>query len=258
MNSKLILVIMVILITSAITVMGDVNVDISIDTGNDPAYIRANPNSGEGPTYYYIPGDNNPGDEYYYINDKNLEHDIYSAIGANQMSKNRYYNLWYTPFMNYDYGDREWSYVNPFELDEPGELRARYVGDTYWVPRNEMMAMLNELYFKLKISDKLALLEDNITDEIKCDVMVDVMKETNYPTAYCGNHKYVTIPGLGMYISDLSKDEEPIETEVKWGLNDGKAQYTQERIDRYTEQCESGNIKMCVVLDRIKQIGGYK
>jgi len=197
---KIIIYLMILILINIVNADVDVSIDVESDGGD--ITIEANPNSGEGDTTYLL-GDRiidgkSLGNELNTMNDDILEagHSGFSGIseilrGIGDL------------FMRARNG--VWKIVNPSDLDSNTEIKTRYIFDNYFVPRMELINIIN--YQQKQIAslqlEILAIHEilqptynETYMDDIICDAKLKVGKKLNISSVNCdGIIHYNHIPG---------------------------------------------------------------
>lgn len=162
----------------ASTAYAEVDMSIGIDSDGGEINTYVYPNSGIGETNYYLDG-------------KNFDQEVDrldTAISGAGTSMNYIYLKLYGIFM--EKVNNRWQ-ITPLSSLNYYESTLRNVLDTYFVPRIELMGMIeqqqqqiNTLQLEIKAMQKL------IAPEKLCTARMQIVKEYNLDSVDCGNTTY--------------------------------------------------------------------
>jgi len=154
-------------------VKADVNATVTVDSDGGNIGFWANPNSGNGSTTYYLDG-------------VNYRQSIKDAANSRSSIVSRVYKS-FMQWRRQPTGGFAWDKIS-FESLEPEYQKLRYVLETWFVPRKEMIEVINrqqqqinQLYMEIESIQKI------LGDDIVCDARKQVMEERNLPYITCGN-----------------------------------------------------------------------
>lgn len=99
----------------------------------------------------------------------------------------RIYNL----FMNYKYTEKIFEIVDINDLNDPYEARARYVFDTYFVPRSELYNIINQQQNQIyNLQLEVASMQETMDTEKLCEARLKLAKQYNLTSVTCDGVTY--------------------------------------------------------------------
>ena len=170
---KMILILMVIGIINSIFVTADLTVTVDMDSGNGEIDAWINANSGTGITNYYIDGLN-----YEQTQKDSARHRVSSIKKI------------YNSFMQWrlqPIGSWGWSTIE-FNSLEPTYQRLRYVLEMWFVPRTELVKVINNQQTQItQLQLEIESIQRVLNEDDLCNARQEIMLEQNLTTVRCGS-----------------------------------------------------------------------
>jgi len=172
MKMKRIIILIIALICIA-PVYADVNVTTNIDSGGGSVNFWASSNSGSGLTTYYIDGVN-----------------YRQSINAAANSRGAIVSNVYRTFMDWrrqPTGGFGWEETDFNSLD-PSFKRLRYVLESWFVPRSELVQIINKQQAQIfQLQLEIEAIGKVLGEDKICEARQLVMREQGLPSVTCGN-----------------------------------------------------------------------
>lgn len=230
-------IILVIMVLGIGTAMADMDMELYADSGGGDITITTNPNSGDGETTYILDGKNF--DQEINRLDKA---DIHDGIGY-------YFYKIYSIFMEEtNPNSGVWNIVGYNSLDSQG-LKLRMVLDNYFVPRTEVIEMINNKEAEInQLRLEIMAIQELIPEEDLCQARINVVKKLNLTSVACGDTVYYNhIEGDGLIgLAEIIPKEVVIEEEPKPEEEFDEIDY--KVLDVWEKMCLKGLNKFCNIL----------
>ena len=173
---KALLVLLTAALVCLIPVAADLNVTISLDSDGGAANIWANPNTGTGTTTYYLDG---------------VDYKQYTSAASK--SRGAIISNFYKAFMQWKLqpsGRFGWQETE-FAGLEPDFQRLRYVYETWFVPRSELIQIIQHQQAQItQLHLEAEAIEIVIGADVMCEARKQVMAEHELPSITCGDQTW--------------------------------------------------------------------
>ena len=182
---KQLFMIMIITFACIVSVNADVNMTVDMDSEGGNIDVWANPNSGSGSTTYFLDGVD------YHQSIKDAANNRGSIIS-------RVYNA-FMQWRRQPTGEFAWQ-VTDFDSLEPAYQKLRYVLENWFVPRTEMVQVINRQQEQInQLNMEIEAIQNILGKEKICDARKQVMEERGLPSVTCGN-RTVYSSGIGLEV----------------------------------------------------------
>lgn len=216
----------------------EIDMEINMDSGGGDIEVIANPNSGDGETTYILNGKNFD-DEIIRLD----RQDFHDGIAY-------YFYKIYSLFMEEtNPNSGVWNIVGYNSLDSQG-LKLRMVLDNYFVPRIEVMKLLNTKEAEInQLRLEIMAMQELIPEEDLCQARLNVVKKLNLTSVACGSTIYYNhMEGDGLIgLTEIAQEEiviEVVEEEEESGFNE----INPETLDIWEKMCLKGLNRFCATL----------
>ena len=170
---KQLFMIMIITFALIVSVNADVNMTVDMDSEGGNIDVWANPNSGSGSTTYFLDGVD------YHQSIKDAANNRGSIIS-------RVYNA-FMQWRRQPTGEFAWQ-VTDFDSLEPAYQKLRYVLENWFVPRTEMVQVINRQQEQInQLNMEIETIGKVLGEDKICDARKQVMEEKGLPSVTCGN-----------------------------------------------------------------------
>ncbi len=166
-------ILIIMIIACVLPVKADVNIVADIDSEGGNIDFWATPNSGTGLTTYYLDG---------------IDYKESLRVATN--SRGSIVSRVYKAFMQWrrqPTGELAWQ-VTDFDSLEPAYQKLRYVLENWFVPRTEMVQVINRQQEQInQLNMEIEAIQNILGKEKICDARKQVMEERGLPSVTCGN-----------------------------------------------------------------------
>jgi len=170
---KQLFMIMIITFACIVSVNADVNMTVDMDSEGGNIDVWANPNSGSGSTTYFLDGVD------YHQSIKDAANNRGSIIS-------RVYNA-FMQWRRQPTGEFAWQ-ITDFDSLEPAYQKMRFVLENWFVPRTEMVQVINRQQEQInQLNMEIEAIQNILGKEKICDARKQVMEERGLPSVTCGN-----------------------------------------------------------------------
>ena len=170
---KIIILIVAILVFVMPVASADVNVTTNVDSDGGEINFWAYPNSGTGSTTYYLDG-------------VDYRQSIRDAADSRSSIVNRVYKA-FMEWRRQPTGEFAWQ-ETMFEDLEPAYQRLRYVLETWFVPRSEMVQVIQNQQSQItQLQLEIEAISKVLGEDKVCDARMQVMVERGLESVTCGN-----------------------------------------------------------------------
>ena len=177
--------IMIITFACIVSVNADVNMTVDMDSEGGNIDVWANPNSGSGSTTYFLDGVD------YHQSIKDAANNRGSIIS-------RVYNA-FMQWRRQPTGEFAWQ-ITDFDSLEPAYQKMRFVLENWFVPRTEMVQVINRQQEQInQLNMEIEAIQNILGKEKICDARKQVMEERGLPSVTCGN-RTVYSSGIGLEV----------------------------------------------------------
>jgi len=170
---KMMGILIIMIIACVLPVKADVNIVADIDSEGGNIDFWATPNSGTGLTTYYLDG---------------IDYKESLRVATN--SRGSIVSRVYKAFMQWrrqPTGELAWQ-VTDFDSLEPAYQKLRYVLENWFVPRTEMVQVINRQQEQInQLNMEIEAIQNILGKEKICDARKQVMEERGLPSVTCGN-----------------------------------------------------------------------
>ena len=225
------------------SVYADMNVEVNMDSDDEPINVWTNPNSGEGDTKYYINGIEFGST----VDDMN---ERINVAGDSGMDMRRVWRELTETWFEYNTIGREWEPVNT-KWFEKAQYNFRKIMEYVFVPRVELEKTYGTELERLNL--EILTLQKLFSEKDLCDARMEVAVEHNIKKVICDGEVYTRILDDFVQLEQVKneKSEKPkVKTEAELRREQQQKDFEEMTRKHQEDMCDKGYQNFCQYLEK--------